>query len=442
MSAELLVACLALLIGVGVPLVAGHVRGRTYGLFTAAVLVLSLPGAVALHARLAGDSPGLVPWLSFVSLYGIAASGLHLLSLVRARLRPAAFRWALSIPGMANLALGALAWPCLLLLWPLRAAAQALDLPRTASLLAGLEWTPVVVAGASLLTSLRLRREHVHLDLDGRAYPSLARLAARRRRRLPPASERSGARCLRLVQVADPHLGPWQPVQRLARRLEELLSAGPDLVLLTGDFLTMEGSGTPGALGRALAPLEKVAGRSFAVFGNHDHEAPEEVRSALAGNGVRLLVDEEVLVETPAGPVQILGSDWVRRQRAAHLRALLGRFPRRPGALRLLLLHDPLGFRDLPDGDVDLVLSGHTHGGQLGLLSLGIDWTVLRRSRWPDHGFFGLGTNRLYVHRGTGFYGFPLRMGVPGEHSVLDVRHAPGHAKAPEGGAPAAAADG
>jgi hypothetical protein len=85
------------------------------------------------------------------------------------------------------------------------------------------------------------------------------------------------------------------------------------------------------------------------------------------------------------------------------------------------MLHDPLGFRHLPENDVDLTLSGHTHGGQVGLVSLGLDWTVLSRSRWPDHGLFALGANRLYVHRGTGFYGFPLRVGVPGEASVLEV---------------------
>ena len=75
----------------------------------------------------------------------------------------------------------------------------------------------------------------------------------------------------------------------------------------------------------------------------------------------------------------------------------------------------------MPDGAADLVLSGHTHGGQLGLLSMGLRWTVLSRTRWPDHGLFGHGTNRLYVHRGTGFYGFPLRVGVPGEASVLEI---------------------
>jgi predicted MPP superfamily phosphohydrolase len=70
------------------------------------------------------------------------------------------------------------------------------------------------------------------------------------------------------------------------------------------------------------------------------------------------------------------------------------------------------------------VLSGHTHGGQVGLVSFGLDWTVLQRSRWPDHGLFARGRSRLYVHRGTGFYGFPLRVGVPGEHSVLELEWA------------------
>ena len=59
--------------------------------------------------------------------------------------------------------------------------------------------------------------------------------------------------------------------------------------------------------------------------------------------------------------------------------------------------------------------------GQVGLLSLGFDWTVLHGSRWPDHGLFARGASRLYVHRGTGFYGFPMRIGVPGELSILEL---------------------
>ena len=149
------------------------------------------------------------------------------------------------------------------------------------------------------------------------------------------------------------------------------------------------------------------------------------MRSALARRAIRLLVDEEAVARTPAGPVQILGADYVGRGRRAHLEALLDWHPRREGHLRLLMLHDPLGFRFVPDGSVDLTLSGHTHGGQVGLLSFGVDWTVLRRSAWPDHGLFARVANRLYVHRGTGFYGFPLRVGVPGELSVLELVQTP-----------------
>jgi hypothetical protein len=241
------------------------------------------------------------------------------------------------------------------------------------------------------------------------------------RRRIRRARVAPAVRPLRVVQVSDPHLGPWQSVQRLQRRLERLVGHDPDLVLLTGDFLTMESAGTPGALARALVPLAPIADRCYAVFGNHDHEAPHEVRHGLAANGIRLLVDDEAIASTAIGPVQILGADWVSRGHREHLLDLCARFPRRDGHLRLLLLHDPLGFVHVPDGAADLVLSGHTHGGQLGLLSVGLDWTVLSRTRWPDHGLFAHGTNLLYVHRGTGFYGFPLRIGVPGEASLLEI---------------------
>jgi hypothetical protein len=149
------------------------------------------------------------------------------------------------------------------------------------------------------------------------------------------------------------------------------------------------------------------------------------VREALRATGVRLLVDDEACVDSPLGPLQILGAHYVARGRRAQLASLCERFPRRADHLRLLLLHDPRAFHAAPPGMADLTLSGHTHGGQLGLLSLGVDWTVLRRSAWPDHGLFARGADRLYVHRGTGFYGFPLRVGVPGEHSLLELSRAP-----------------
>ncbi len=324
----------------------------------------------------------------------------------------------MSIAGQTFLAAGFLSGLYLLALLPVRGALALLGLHEPLAALRWLDLAPLALAGVSVVTSARSRPELVRVALDDHAPDALERAKSQRTRRHRGVSTRRG---LRIVQIADPHLGPWQPVAKLRRTIERLLESEPDLVLVTGDLLTMEGMGSPGALERALRPLEKFAGRSFACLGNHDHEAPDEVRSALASVGVRLLVDEETVVETSQGPVQILGSDWVSRERAAHLADLFARHPRRPDHLRLLLLHDPSAFEHVPDGAADLTLSGHTHGGQIGLVSLGVDWTVLSRTRWPDHGFFARGRNRLYVHRGTGFYGFPLRIGVPGESSVLDV---------------------
>ncbi|MEE8580917.1 MAG: metallophosphoesterase [Myxococcota bacterium] len=411
---------LAAFTAVALPLYAGRVRGRNYALFSAVILAFSLPGAVIAHLRLTSLFPAwAVPWLHAAFAYSMLALGAHLCHLVRARLRGWAFRVLVSIPGQAFLAAGFMAGVWLLALLPLRLVLLLAGWDGPLETLRWLDLMPFAVAAASVLTSLRPAVEYVRLELGADGPESVTRIPVVRHRRRAPASLEE--RSLRIVQIADPHLGPWQSVASLRRKVTRLLEHEPDLVLLTGDFLTMESSATPGALAEALSPLRAVGERCFAVFGNHDLESPEEVREGLAANHIELLVDAEALTETPAGPVQIVGSDWVRRDRRAHLQRVLARHPRRVGHLRLLLLHDPQGFHDIPPGEVDLTLSGHTHGGQVGLVSFGLDWTVLSGSRWPDHGLFARGSNRLYVHRGTGFYGFPLRVGVPGELSVLEL---------------------
>ncbi len=408
---------------IGVPLYAGSVRGRAYALFGFVILLLSLPGAIVMHERLlAWFAPGTARLANAAFAYSMAAAGVHLASLVRPRLRGPGFRFLVSIPGMAFIAAGALSGIWLLALLPLRAVLAALDWHRALATLRWLDLVPFAVAALSIGTSLRVAREVVRIRLAGPEDDGPARVMRvplERYRRRPPSPLPS--RPLRVVQISDPHLGPWQSVAALRRRIAELCAHDPDLVLLTGDFLTMEGRGTPGALAEALAPLGSLAGRTFAILGNHDHEALEEVAGGLESNRIRLLVDEEAVVRTPVGSIQLIGANYVGRGRKEHLERLLARYPRREDHLRMLLLHDPSGFRFVPRGDADLTLSGHTHGGQLGLVSFGLDWTVLARSAWPDHGLFGHGRNRLYVHRGTGFYGFPLRIGVPGEASLLEL---------------------
>ena len=327
----------------------------------------------------------------------------NFLALSRARMRPLIYRLLVSWPSAFFVAGTLLALP-----WGLAAAFGAH--PWGA-------WIPYALAAFGLHQSLTTRREHVDLVIPGAGAAPIPTFGPH------PRGDERVTRPLRIVQISDPHLGPFMSVARLRRIAERAVAAEPDLVFLTGDFLTMESQGDPDLLREALAPLQALPGKVYACHGNHDHEAPEVVAGALAANGIHLLVDEARDVLTEAGPVQILGVDFAYRDRRARLERACLAHPRTPGALRIVLLHDPGAFRHLPDGHGDLVLSGHTHGGQVGLLSLGLEWTFLRLfgDRIPDHGFWARGTDRMWIHRGTGHYGFPLRLGVPAEESVLRI---------------------
>lgn len=380
-------------------------RSRPYAVFRGVQLGLHTLFACALLPRFAGVLP--------IFLYLHAVVYVQAAVLVRPVLRPLWYRAVVSVPAAFFGAGTFLALP-----WAL-AAALGWSLPFV--------WLPYVLALLGVVQSLSAREEQVDVVVADGSVEGLRRHARGTGRVERP---------LRIIQITDPHLGPFMSVARLRRISESIVRRDPDLVLLTGDFLTMESQSDPKLLASALEPLRALPGRVFACFGNHDHEAPETVRFALAHAGVRLLMDEAALIQTAAGMVQIIGADFVWREREAHLANLCAAYPRAAGALRLLLLHDPSAFRHLPAGEADLVLSGHTHGGQVGFVSLGLPWTLMRLFvDAPDHGLWARGTDRLYVHRGTGHYGFPLRIGVPAENSLLRV-HAPGFdwAAAPEAG--------
>ncbi len=305
-----------------------------------------------------------------------------------------------------------------------------LALPWAVALRLGFEpsvpWLPFAISAFGFLQSVTTRRDRLRIVLDGKDAGPLARFRGGFGRHAFDRAPRDAGQHLTIVQISDPHLGPFMSVERLARICERAVATAPDLILLTGDFLTIESQYSPEPLTRALVPLRAMRGRVFACFGNHDHECPDLVREALSRNGVHLLVDEAVTVSLPNGKVQLVGADHRWRDREPALSALSARYPREADALRLWLLHDPGAFFAIPEGEADLVLSGHTHGGHVGLLSLGLPHTVVSAAtKMPDHGLWARGRDRLYVHRGTGHYGFPLRVGVPAEESVLEVVRAP-----------------
>lgn len=349
-----------------------------------------------------------VLWPAFVFMH--VTVFIQVLSLLRPALRPFWFRALISWPAyffLAAMLLGFFWLPVLLF------ASAPASLP--VQLLISV---PFVLAAIGMWQSLVGRESIVPvslldaLDSDGDVVL----------RHVSPALADGASRPLRIVQITDPHLGPFMSVSRLKHIATRAVEREPDLIFLTGDFLTMESQAREDYLAEAFAPLAALEGRVFACLGNHDHEALHIVKNALTRAKVKLLVDQSTLVDTPAGPVQIVGADYHFRGRHEQLARLAQANPRVPGALRVWLLHDPGAFRRIPVGDADLVLSGHTHGGQVGLLSLGGTWTpVWSIAKIPDHGLFARGRDRLYIHRGTGHYGFPLRLGVPSEQSLLEV---------------------
>jgi uncharacterized protein len=368
-----------------------HFRSRAYATFR--LIQLSLHTLLAIYRYHA--LPAARPLFWFLNAVVLLSAML----LVRPQDRGPLYRALISVPAAFYQSATFFAWP-----WAL------------VSVLGGRlpwPWLPLVGAFFGVVQSLVTREQTVSIFLDGQNAPTLGR----HRSHGTPS-----ARPLKLVQITDPHLGPFMSVARLRRICTRAVAREPDLILLTGDFLTMESMRDPSLLETALQPLLAYRGRVFACLGNHDYEALAIVQDALHQNGVQLLVDDVALVETPAGPVQIVGADFVWRDRPEHLRRLMERYPKIEGTLQLVLLHDPSAFRHLPLGSADLVLSGHTHGGQVGLLSLGLDWTFLRLFRnLPDHGLWARGSDRMYIHRGTGHYGFPVRLGVPAEESLLLV---------------------
>lgn len=329
------------------------------------------------------------------------------------------------------------AWNALVV-WPacVFIAGTWIAVPWTAAALLGFPlpapWLPFVGASLGLVQSVTTRREGLWLDLRsaGPADGPVRRAPGLLRRGPWPAGPPGAApRPLRLVQISDPHLGPFMSEARLRRICARAVAAEPDLILLTGDLLTLASQTEPGLLARALAPLAGHP-RVFAVPGNHDHETPRLVAEGLAAVGARLLVDARTLVETPAGPVEVVGVDYRWWNRRRELDPLFAGWPRPRGpdgapVPRILLLHDPGMFRFVPAGSADLTLSGHTHGGHVGLWSLGLPWTAVGLlARIPDHGPWQGPGGVLYVHRATGHYGFPLRLGVPAEESVMHVHFA------------------
>lgn len=230
----------------------------------------------------------------------------------------------------------------------------------------------------------------------------------------PPRWPRS-ALDLRVLHLSDIHTGAFLHPEVLGTIFEELMRLQPDLVAVTGDIVEGRIEDLDGFL-PVLGLLAAAPLGAWYCFGNHDYftDQPDRIRDLLASVGIRTLRNaSQVLRDGPSEFVlggiddRILGTpDW-ESLAAAH------------GTPHLLLAHNPDDFYEAERRGVALVLSGHTHGGQIRLAGRR---PIVRQSRFClDEGLYVHGSTLLEVTRGVGAVGLPWRAGAHAEAVLLRV---------------------
>jgi uncharacterized protein len=220
----------------------------------------------------------------------------------------------------------------------------------------------------------------------------------------------------RIVQLSDLHYGPFVDARHLERAVEAANRLNPGLIALTGDYISQE-------RGYA-APCAEVVGRLrarhgvFAVLGNHDHWTDAKLITDLfRAEGIRMLINEGLRIDIGDEAFWLAGVDDTMVGLEDLPLALAGS---RDGEMKLLLAHNPVILRRAARADVDLVLSGHTHGGQVTIRP------EKNRSGRPRRRILrGLGrraNTQIYVTRGLGTVVLPIRYGCPPEVSLLELR--------------------
>jgi predicted MPP superfamily phosphohydrolase len=214
----------------------------------------------------------------------------------------------------------------------------------------------------------------------------------------------------RIVQLSDLHLYPLTPIELIARAVDLANSLRPDLVVLTGDYVTAEAE--------AMYQLEPVIGRLnatdgvFATLGNHDYWSDAVlVRRSLQHAGLTVLHNRSVPLN--GGAVWLTGLDdgWAGE---ADLEAALADTPN--DAPVVLLMHEP----DLVDQyslnpRIVAQFSGHTHGGQIRTGKPRRAYTLPYLGRKYDHGLYRVNNTWLYTNRGIGAVIAPIRVNCPSE---------------------------
>jgi predicted MPP superfamily phosphohydrolase len=218
---------------------------------------------------------------------------------------------------------------------------------------------------------------------------------------------------LRIGLLTDVHRSRWVSAEDVVAAANLLMEARPDLIVLGGDYVTWGDRSYVGAASEALAVLSAPQG-VFGILGNHDDD--HDMPAALASRGVTMLKDARTRLIIKSETLDLAGIRfWTKR--ANDIRRVM----RGAGRTTILLAHDPRRIVEAEALNIPLVLSGHTHGGQVVLPLAG----ALAARKFPVVAGIGRrGNTTMFVSRGVGTVYVPVRINCPPEVAVLTLRSA------------------
>jgi uncharacterized protein len=218
---------------------------------------------------------------------------------------------------------------------------------------------------------------------------------------------------LRVGLITDIHRSLFVSHDDVARAVANLMTETPDLIVLGGDYVTWGDRNYVGPSAEALAPLAAPHG-VFGILGNHDDD--HDMPAALARNRVQILKDARTRLTIKNESLDLVGIRfWTRR------RSDIGALTKSAAPMTILLAHDPRRLAEAAALGIPLVLSGHTHGGQVVLPLFG----AVAAGKFPV--IAGIGNRNgtsIFVSRGIGTIYVPVRINCPPEVAVLTLQPA------------------
>ncbi len=247
-------------------------------------------------------------------------------------------------------------------------------------------------------------------------------------------------RGLKIVQVSDIHTGSFDSHISVAHGIDRIMDQKPDLIFFTGDLVNNHADEVDEKYQQIFSRLKAPLG-VYSTLGNHDYgdyvqwPTPqakvanlEKLKGIHASMGWRLLMNEHIVLERGNDKIALLGiENWSAKAnfpKYGDMRKAFSGLKEKNIPFKILLSHDPSHWHAqvLPEyKDVQLTLSGHTHGMQFGVDSKYFRWSPVQYMYKEWAGLYTVGEQNLYVNRGFGFLGYPGRLGILPEITVFEL---------------------